>query len=132
LVPHAGSIPRAHLRYAGIDPMVGYDSFDGCRGNRIPICRSTHHRTGGWSVRLPHRSSMGMGRLVRESTGAEGGVGMTIGRAAISRTYEVIRPHVRRTPIIEADGADFGLDGVRLTFKLELLQHSGSFKARGA
>jgi len=39
---------------------------------------------------------------------------------------------VRRTPVLEADGADFGLDGVRLVFKLELLQHAGSFKARGA
>jgi threonine dehydratase len=29
-------------------------------------------------------------------------------------------------------GADFGLDGVTLALKLELLQHSGSFKARGA
>jgi threonine dehydratase len=30
------------------------------------------------------------------------------------------------------DGADFGLDGVRLVFKLEFLQHAGSFKTRGA
>jgi threonine dehydratase len=33
---------------------------------------------------------------------------------------------------VEVDGADFGLDGVTLVLKLELLQHSGSFKARGA
>jgi threonine dehydratase len=50
----------------------------------------------------------------------------------IANTYDVIRPFIRRTPIIEIDGADFGLDGVPLIFKLELLQHSGSFKARGA
>ena len=49
-------------------------------------------------------------------------------RAAAGR----IAPHVRRTPVLEADGADFGLDGVRLVFKLEFLQHAGSFKARGA
>ena len=30
------------------------------------------------------------------------------------------------------DGADFNLPGVRLTLKLELLQHTGSFKTRGA
>ncbi len=30
------------------------------------------------------------------------------------------------------DGADFSLPGVRLTLKLELLQHTGSFKTRGA
>jgi threonine dehydratase len=44
----------------------------------------------------------------------------------------VIRPHIRRTPIVEVDGADFGLDSIRIIFKLELLQHAGSFKARGA
>jgi threonine dehydratase len=30
------------------------------------------------------------------------------------------------------NGADFGLDGITLVLKLELLQHAGSFKARGA
>lgn len=43
-----------------------------------------------------------------------------------------IAPHIRRTPVIHVDGADFGLAGVALAFKLEFLQHSGSFKARGA
>lgn len=38
---------------------------------------------------------------------------------------------VRRTPVIDVDASDFGLGG-RLTLKLELLQHSGTFKARGA
>ena len=53
-------------------------------------------------------------------------------RESIASTYDLIRPHIRLTPIVETDGADFGLDGVRLIHKLELLQHSGSFKARGA
>jgi threonine dehydratase len=57
---------------------------------------------------------------------------MTITPDAISRTYERIRPYIRRTPTVEVDGADFGLEGVPLVFKLELLQHSGSFKTRGA
>lgn len=43
-----------------------------------------------------------------------------------------LRGHVRRTPLLEVDGADFGLPGVALVFKLEFLQHGGSFKARGA
>jgi len=43
-----------------------------------------------------------------------------------------IASRVRRTPILEVDGADFGLGGVRLVFKLEFLQHAGSFKTRGA
>lgn len=58
--------------------------------------------------------------------------GTNINRDFISETEKVIRPHVRRTPVIEADGADFDLGSVPLVFKLELLQHSGSFKARGA
>jgi threonine dehydratase len=53
-------------------------------------------------------------------------------RDSIAGTYETIRPHIRRTPVIEVDGSDFGLDGIHLVLKLELLQHSGSFKARGA
>ena len=55
-----------------------------------------------------------------------------VDRDRIARTYETIRPFIRRTPVIEVDGSDFGLDGVSLVFKLESLQHSGSFKARGA
>ena len=33
---------------------------------------------------------------------------------------------------MEIEGAELGLDGARLTLKLELMQHAGSFKARGA
>ncbi|HMD40502.1 MAG TPA: threonine/serine dehydratase [Candidatus Acidoferrum sp.] len=55
-----------------------------------------------------------------------------INREQITATEKVIRPHIRRTPVLEADGADFGLGSTPLVFKLELLQHSGSFKARGA
>lgn len=55
-----------------------------------------------------------------------------ITRDRIAATYQLIRPYIRRTPVVEVDGADFGLDSVRLVFKLELLQHAGSFKARGA
>jgi threonine dehydratase len=56
-----------------------------------------------------------------------------INREAIATVHRVVRPHVRRTPIVEVDGTDFGLAGrLRLVFKLELLQHTGSFKPRGA
>jgi len=34
--------------------------------------------------------------------------------------------------VVEVQGADFGLNGIGLVHKLELVQHSGSFKARGA
>ncbi|MGY4627791.1 threonine/serine dehydratase [Bradyrhizobium sp. USDA 4486] len=57
---------------------------------------------------------------------------MDINRERIAATEAVIRPHIRRTPLIQADLADFGLPAAPVTFKLEMLQHSGSFKARGA
>jgi threonine dehydratase len=56
----------------------------------------------------------------------------SIDRETIGSVGEIIRPHIRRTPSVEVDGADFGLDSSSLVLKLESLQHSGSFKARGA
>jgi threonine dehydratase len=54
------------------------------------------------------------------------------GRKEISSAYELITPHIRRTPVIEVKGDDFGIAVETLVLKLELLQHAGSFKARGA
>jgi threonine dehydratase len=48
---------------------------------------------------------------------------MEINRQAIADVERLIRSHVRRTPVLGAEGVNF---------KLELLQHTGSFKARGA
>ncbi|HSE06065.1 MAG TPA: pyridoxal-phosphate dependent enzyme, partial [Methylomirabilota bacterium] len=59
-------------------------------------------------------------------------VTITIDRDTIARTYERIAPYIRTTPVVETDGADFGLARFPLTLKLELLQHAGSFKTRGA
>jgi threonine dehydratase len=53
-------------------------------------------------------------------------------RQEIARTYDVIRPYIRRTPVLDVDAADFGLDTLALVLKLELMQHTGSFKTRGA
>jgi threonine dehydratase len=53
-------------------------------------------------------------------------------RPAIAAAAELIGPYIRRTPVISIDGADFGLAAGQLVLKLEQLQHSGSFKARGA
>jgi len=55
-----------------------------------------------------------------------------LSRGEIADTFVRIGPYVRTTPVIAVEGADFGLDGVRLSLKLEFMQHSGSFKARGA
>jgi threonine dehydratase len=50
----------------------------------------------------------------------------------ITRCETLIRPYVRRTPVMAVDGHDLGLPSGKLCLKLELFQHSGSFKARGA
>jgi threonine dehydratase len=55
-----------------------------------------------------------------------------ISAGEIRATYAAIAPHIRRTPIIEVDGSDFGVPAASLVLKLESLQHAGSFKARGA
>jgi threonine dehydratase len=57
---------------------------------------------------------------------------VAIAREGIAEAERIIRPYIRRTPVVAVDGADFGLEGRDLRFKLELLQHGGSFKARGA
>jgi len=59
-------------------------------------------------------------------------VATAIDRAGIERTHALIAPHVRVTPVVALSGADFGLAPCSLVLKLESLQHSGSFKARGA
>jgi threonine dehydratase len=56
----------------------------------------------------------------------------TIDRERIARTEALIRPYIRRTPALALDAAEFGLGAAKLSLKLELFQHSGSFKARGA
>jgi threonine dehydratase len=55
-----------------------------------------------------------------------------ISAADIRAAYATISPHIRRTPVIEVDAADLGIAAAPLALKLELLQHAGSFKARGA
>lgn len=47
----------------------------------------------------------------------------TIDREHIANVAPVIAPHIRHTPVIDLDG---------VSLKLELLQHAGSFKTRGA
>ncbi|TQM37288.1 threonine/serine dehydratase [Pseudonocardia cypriaca] len=56
--------------------------------------------------------------------------GVAIGRAEIRRVHEVVRPHLRRTPVVQVKPN--ALAGTPLALKLEQLQRSGSFKARGA
>jgi threonine dehydratase len=55
-----------------------------------------------------------------------------INRDTIAATERLIRPYIRHTPTVTIDAADFGLASAPLAFKLEFLQHTGSFKPRGA
>jgi threonine dehydratase len=71
-----------------------------------------------------HGRYFGSGNAMEQDTG--------ITRERIAATEAKIRRHIRRTPLVRSDMAEFGLPPGPLTFKLEMLQHSGSFKVRGA
>ncbi|ESZ22020.1 threonine/serine dehydratase [Mesorhizobium sp. L48C026A00] len=58
--------------------------------------------------------------------------GNSITRERIAAMEPRIRPFVRHTPVLRVDMADFGRQPLGVDLKLECLQHSGSFKARGA
>jgi threonine dehydratase len=58
--------------------------------------------------------------------------GNSITRERIAAMEPRIRPFVRHTPVLRVDMADFGRPPLAVDLKLECLQHSGSFKARGA
>lgn len=57
---------------------------------------------------------------------------ISVDRAAIAANYPKIAPYIRRTPVLTVASSDFGLPVNQVQLKLELLQHSGSFKPRGA
>lgn len=56
----------------------------------------------------------------------------SVTRKAIADTHALIRGHIRQTPVLAARAEDFALPAGALSLKLELTQHSGSFKVRGA
>src|SRR6201986_2051581 len=53
-------------------------------------------------------------------------------RQRIVATEQVIRSHVRRTPVMQISGTDLGVECGSVTLRLELFQHAGAFKPRGA
>jgi len=58
---------------------------------------------------------------------------VTVDRAAITAAASRLAPHIRTTPVIDVLASDLGVDAPgALALKLEHLQHTGSFKARGA
>jgi threonine dehydratase len=56
---------------------------------------------------------------------------MDLTRDSIETAQKRIASYIRQTPVLEVDPAPFGVD-CRLIFKLEFLQVTGTFKARGA
>lgn len=50
----------------------------------------------------------------------------------IAAAHALIGPHIRRTPVLSVDAADFGLPAFEIVLKLEYLQRAGVFKTRGA
>jgi threonine dehydratase len=60
--------------------------------------------------------------------------GMKVDRSAIALAASRIGGHVRRTPVVRIAGGELGADraAAPIALKLELLQHAGSFKPRGA
>lgn len=52
-------------------------------------------------------------------------------RDRVETAAATLGDRVRTTPILTVDGAEFGVDAT-VTLKLEFLQHSGTFKGRGA
>jgi len=56
---------------------------------------------------------------------------LPVSRDAISAAHQRIAPYVRRTPLMTFNDRAFGLE-CTISFKLEYLQHAGSFKSRGA
>ncbi|MGI9405429.1 MAG: threonine/serine dehydratase [Hyphomicrobiaceae bacterium] len=63
------------------------------------------------------------------------GTPLPVTQGNVEAAYRAIRGHIRRTPVIEIATGDFEgtvPSGEPFTFKLEFLQHAGSFKTRGA
>src|SRR5215472_17070155 len=75
---------------------------------------------GSWRQGSPRRDSMELHTQLGDGDG--------VGRTEIAAADRIIRPYIRRTPVITVDGVDFGSAAGRLSFKLEFLQHAGSFK----
>jgi threonine dehydratase len=62
----------------------------------------------------------------------DGALTPAIDRTSIAAAHRLIAGHVRRTPVMTIAGDELGLAPDPLALKLELFQHTGSFKPRGA
>jgi len=76
----------------------------------------------------------GPGRMESALSHSQGSVSVAaamISRNDIAAAAARTAGYVRHTPLLRVAGAEFGLD-FPVTLKLELMQHAGSFKPRGA
>ncbi len=73
-----------------------------------------------------HHPRVGFAELIRTTGGG------TVDPGLIQAVEALIRPYIRRTPVLNLGGGDARLPPFPLTLKRELLQHAGSFKTRGA
>ena len=65
------------------------------------------------------------------AAGRRASVGIMVSRANIAAAASRIASHVRHTPVLRISGAELGVS-CPVALKLEMLQHTGSFKPRGA
>jgi threonine dehydratase len=89
--------------------------------------------SGGWlggNMSISRTTDQAAGAIPPGTTAAD--VADVVTTEAIRTVEPLIRRYVRHTPAIAVDRAEFGLPAGPMVLKLEQLQHSGSFKARGA
>ena len=135
------------IRYGGGENLYGYKAIQAFRAARSPVGLA---RTLSKTVITTYgRDFAVMYADLDNFKAINDGFGHAIGDRVLQSVAERLRSVVRESdtvarfggdefvilqPIveIETDAADFGLSPHRLTLKLELFQHTGTFKARGA
>jgi threonine dehydratase len=83
------------------------------------------HGTAIW--REAGRKESGLSRINRRGSVPD----IMVSRSDIAAAASRISGHIRHTPLLDVPTADLGLRS-QVILKLELLQHAGSFKPRGA
>ena len=119
---HTGSPTRSS------GPPAGCHSAD-------PAAAAEGHAPGGTAAAGP--PAFRREGAVLNAGASEAGIDRPlIDRAGIEAAERLIRPYIRRTPVIRVDAGDLGISfepgGAPLVLKLEFLQYTGSFKPRGA
>jgi threonine dehydratase len=124
------------LSIGRFDPgLCGFDNrshlLDDIRFDRADMLLAALVECASRDALDPHRSAFDRAGAMQASS-AVPETQRPVDREQIAGVEPLIRPYVRHTPIITVDSHDFGLDALPLVMKLEFLQHTGSFKPRGA